>query len=61
MVLLTGYTVTSVIHAGFRQLLGPDHRKCEGPIVTREMGPGNHTSRHDWDVAATRRCNQSAI
>jgi hypothetical protein len=29
--------------------------------VMREMQSGKHTRRHDWDVAATRRYNQSAI
>jgi hypothetical protein len=33
--LMTRCTITPVIHAGFRQLLGPDHRKCEGSIATR--------------------------
>jgi hypothetical protein len=36
-----------------RSMLVLDHRKCGGPIVTREMQPGNHTRRHDRDVAAT--------
>jgi hypothetical protein len=37
MVLTARSTVTPAVHAGFRQLPGPDHRKCEISIVTREM------------------------
>jgi hypothetical protein len=53
MVSMTRCTVTPAIHAGFRQLPGPDHRNCEGPIAMREMRLGNHTRRHDQNVAAT--------
>jgi hypothetical protein len=31
-----------MIHAGVRQLLGPYHSNCEGPIVMRELWPGSH-------------------
>jgi hypothetical protein len=53
MVSTTGCTVTSVICASFRQILGPDHRKCEGPIVIGEMRPGSPTRKHDWGIGAT--------
>jgi hypothetical protein len=50
IVLTTGCTVIPAVLAGFRQLTGSDNRKCQGPIVVREMQPGNHTRRHDWGV-----------
>jgi hypothetical protein len=58
---MTTYTVTSVTHDGFRQLPEPCHRKCNGPTVTREIQPVNHTRRNDWDVAATGHCNKLAL
>jgi hypothetical protein len=58
---MTIHIVTSVIHDGFRQLPRPYHRKCEGSTVKREIQPGNHTRRHDWDVVAIGQCNKLAI
>jgi hypothetical protein len=37
VVLLTGCSVTPGNLDGFRQRLGAEHRKCEGPIAMRGM------------------------
>jgi hypothetical protein len=52
MVSMTGCNVMLSAYARFRQLLVPDRRKFEGLTATREMRPGDHTRRHDWDVTA---------
>jgi hypothetical protein len=50
-----------VVHAGFKQFPGPDHRNCEAPIAAREMQLVNHIRRHDWDAAATQCHSQLGI
>jgi hypothetical protein len=43
MVLTSRCTVTPMIHGGFEQPTGSDHRKHTGPITTKEMQPTDHT------------------